>query len=134
MLYKLPVPPKSSPIVTGRSLANRKMTAVERAFLAADTLTGEVGFTPTLIQVARLFKVSVPYVQAAKSIAAYPAVRHEVLSGLRSLMSAANVTRHKKSKAMTPAKWARADNATREQHIANLGLASVWDVVERLTA
>jgi hypothetical protein len=144
MLFKLPsstLPSTSkSNLVTGKSLAHRKMSATQRALLVADIRAGEKEFKPTLGQLARDARVSVPYARSACQIHHDPDARLDVLSGSCSLLTAA--ARHRrengkgkkgKAKAMTPAAWAKADPATRRKHIADLGLASVWDVIDQLT-
>jgi hypothetical protein len=140
MLFRPPSIPKSNRVVTGKSLAHRKMSVAERALLAADIWAGEVDFKPTLGQLARDARVSVPSAWAAGQIRHDPAARFDVLTASCSLRTAAARHRNRNGngrkgpeKAMTPAAWAKADVATRRQFISSLGIASVWDVVEILT-
>jgi hypothetical protein len=139
MLFRPPSTPKSN-CVTGKSLAHKRMRAPERAFFVADVLAGEVDYKPTLGQLARNMRVSVPYVQAARQIHHDLDLRFDVLTGAYSLLAAA--AKHKNGRnggngkgeaAMTATTWAKADAETRRQFISSLGIASVWDVVEILT-
>ena len=139
MLFKLPPTSKSNPVVTGKSLAHRKMPAFQRAFFVSDVLAGEVEFKPTIGQLARDARVSLPCVRAARQIRHDPNLRFDVLTGSCNLLTAAARYRKngkgKKGEApvMTAATWMKADAETRRQFISSLGIASVWDVVELLT-
>ena len=99
MLFRPPASAKSNPgqiVVTGKSLAHERMRVPERAFFVADVLSGEVDYKPTIGQLARMVRVSVPSVHAARQIAPDFNARLDVLSGRCSLLMAA--ARHKNGK------------------------------------
>ena len=98
MLFKVPsntLPPtsksnsRSNPVVTAKSLAHRKTHVSQRALLVAGVLAGEVDFKPTIGQLARMARVSVSSVRAAREIVHDPIVCRNVLNGSCSLLTAA---------------------------------------------
>ena len=81
-------------IVTGLGLAHGKRTAVQSAFLSADIGAGRIPFTGwTDRQIAQLVGASLPYLRAAKLVAANPQLRARVEAGEIALMAAAKSMR-----------------------------------------
>jgi hypothetical protein len=62
------LPPTTT--MNGRGLAHRQLDARQRAVLAADVLDGTVRLNPSQKQLADLFGVSIPYIQAARRLSA----------------------------------------------------------------
>jgi ribosomal protein L17 len=80
MLYRPPAEPATVSVQTGRKLAYRLRgcTALQRAALAADLITGKIQIIgPTVRQAAALARVSVPLVTAARK-GTVPARRRSV--------------------------------------------------------
>jgi hypothetical protein len=69
MLYD-PKRSNDPPAVQGRALAHRKLTASQRALIAADLVRGDATLRPTVTQAATLVGVSAAYVRLALGIAA----------------------------------------------------------------
>ena len=68
------------PVVRGRSVAQRKkLTASQRAVLAAKVFDGTAAYEPTQTEMARSFGVSVPMIGAAKKLT--PLAQQAVLGG-----------------------------------------------------
>ena len=82
--------PTRPTIVTGRGLAHGKRTAVQSAFLGADIGAGRVPFMGwTDGQIAQHVGASLPYLRAAKQVAANPQLRARVEAGEIALIDAA---------------------------------------------
>jgi hypothetical protein len=80
------------PILRGRNLAHQKRSAAARALLAADWMAGRLTLEwPTAVQAAALFRVSVPYLNAARDIVGDSDKRTAVEAGTLSLFKAADV-------------------------------------------
>ena len=56
------------PVLCGRSLARRRLSAHQRAALAAQVFKGEVAIEPSVSQLAKLFGVPVRYINAARKL------------------------------------------------------------------
>lgn len=65
--------------IRGHSLAHRQLTKQQRAVLAADVIDGLAAFVPSHKEVATLFHVSQPYVDAARKLR--PGQRAAILNG-----------------------------------------------------
>jgi hypothetical protein len=57
--------PPARVIISGRSLAHRKMSAGQKAALAAEILSGEVAIKLSVRQLSQLIGVSAPYIKSA---------------------------------------------------------------------
>jgi len=119
MLYTTPVSNGNSgvPHIRGCGLRRRKLTAEQRAKLAADLVTGSCQLEPSLAQAAELVRVP-----QAK-------IRHE----LKARAAAREIDQHLPVTALIEA-WDRASEHEREAAIHTIGVAVVWDVLARVVA
>jgi hypothetical protein len=80
-MYLVPTSKTSAPlrVIRGRSLAQRKLGAAQKASIAAGILAGEVTIELSVSQLARLVGVSVPYISAARQLT--PEVRRSIADG-----------------------------------------------------
>ena len=62
------LPPIPTRTIVGAGLANRQLDKRQRACLVADVLDGLVTFVPSVGQLANVFGVSVPYINAARKL------------------------------------------------------------------
>jgi hypothetical protein len=109
--------------IAGRGLAHLKRNAVERAFMGADLVRGDVVLSkPTIKQAAELLKVSPAYVQATIKTDIYR--RLSVLQGCEPLI------RSKAKKPETLAeRFARATPAERVAAARQVGVGVVFDTM-----
>jgi hypothetical protein len=98
----------------GRGLKHRKLTRQERVRLAADLVTGQRRFEPSLGQVTSILDVTAP------------AVRAEIKA--RRGNGQASV-----AQAIVHA-WNDASESDREVALEQIGIAAVWDVLARIVA
>ena len=104
--------------VTGRWLAHAKLTATERAFLAADIVAGRVVVVnPTLKQAACQAGVSAVYAAAARD--ATPAEREAIESGGLSIMELIET-------APVVTAWKTSTAADRVALVKKIGPDAVW--------
>jgi hypothetical protein len=107
--------------LTGRRVAHFKRSATERAFLAADLVTGRAQLAkPTIGQAAALLKVSPSYVDAALKAAAN-GERLKVLQGYQPLI------RSKPKLGSLGAHIARSSPAERLKAAREIGVSAIWD-------
>lgn len=107
--------------ITGRNIAHARLTAVERAMLAADLHLGRYALIrPTIGQAADLLRVCPPYVAAAKAIAYDTRARSGVLSGNVPLMVAS------RSESLTE-RYARSSAEERAELTHTAGVDHLWD-------
>jgi hypothetical protein len=79
MLFRTPkatLPPRA---VSGRSLPLRKLSAPQRAAMAAMVLNHETDIDHSVVQVSQLFGVSLPYIKAALKFT--PEMRQRIAAG-----------------------------------------------------
>jgi hypothetical protein len=66
-------------VISGRALAKRRLDARQRAAMAAQVHEHEVVIDISVCQLAQLFRVSVPYIVAARQLS--PAKRDAIVNG-----------------------------------------------------
>jgi hypothetical protein len=106
----------SQPAVRGRGLAHRKLSPQERASLAADLVSGQCRFEPSLAQASALLHVTPA------------AVREELRARQKNGHTEAAV-----AEAIVQA-WNNGSDSDREIAFRDIGVAEVWDVLSRIVA
>jgi hypothetical protein len=112
------VNPESNGSVCGRGLAHRKLDLEERKALAADVVSGERPFQPSLAQTASLFGITVTQ------------IREE----LKERAAARESKRESDAVYALVGAWEQAAELEREVAIRMIGVAQVWDVLSKVVA
>lgn len=120
MLYK--TPPETTTTITGNAIARCKLSGAERAFIAADLVTGRLILTePTVGQAAALTRISRFYATVAMNITD-PVMRNKVIAGIVPLLEA----KHRESLAQH---FARASVEELAEAARTIGPDRVWDAM-----
>jgi hypothetical protein len=138
LTYQVPTPivkQSTVPVINGQGRRSLKyLTKSQRAAFAVAVLRGEVGLQPTLHVVSRALDVSITYIETASKFS--PAELREVRQGrltLGDLKPAA--TPEPRKPAVTPDDiatwWWSASEADRAAVVGKVGVAPVWDALER---
>jgi hypothetical protein len=111
------VNPNEPEVVRGRGLKHRKLSPNQRRDLAADLLTGQQRFEPSLEQVCWLLGTTPVRVRAELKVRATRNGNGQA-DAVRAFVES----------------WSRLSDSEREAAIKAIGVGAVWDVISRVIA
>jgi hypothetical protein len=111
---------ENSQKVKGRGLGHRKMTREETIRLAADLVSGQRQFQPSIGQVCDLLPVTPPKVRAELKA--------------RAAANGNGNVRLSDEAAYFVAMWSALSTTDREAAVKAMGVAEVWDVLSKVVA
>ena len=124
-------PATEIPTVTGRYLAHARLTASERAGIAAAYQLGELRLEhPTEKQVAETCRATRAYVRKARR--ATPEQRRQLAQGQRTIRGLGRSSKNGSKNGKAAPSWGSLTDSALEAAVREAGVARVWDAITRI--